>query len=151
LLWSRLWDTHLEYDYFKRRLEQDRYTGYNACVQAVHRFYGIVKSMQNLFSPIETSSLYEALIFGISSRGMEAIENDLSIRNRPYAEVSLEELLWILDFDLKDLIKPGLLLDRITSSLSKIEGDSSFKVNYDALDKVLKVRKDIQILFPNSL
>jgi len=55
-----------------------------------------------------------------------------------------------LDFDLKDLIKPGLLLDRITSSLSKIEGDSSFKVNYDALDKVLKVRKDIQILFPNS-
>jgi hypothetical protein len=82
---------------------------------------------------------------------MEAIEKDLSIRLRPYAEVSLEELLWILDFNLKELIKPGLLLDRITSSLSKIEGDSSFKVNYDSLDKILKVRKDIQILFPNSL
>jgi hypothetical protein len=49
--------------------------------------------MQNLFSPIETSSLYEALIFGISSRGMEAIEKDLSIRLKPYADVSLDELL----------------------------------------------------------
>jgi len=148
LLWSRLWDTHLEYDHFKRRLDQARNLKYNACLQAVHKFFGIVKPMQNIFSPIETSSFYEALILGISEKGMIAIEKDLAIRFKSYSEVSIEELLFILDLDLKDLIKPGLLLDQTTSSLSKIEGDASFKVNYDALDKVLKVRKDIQYLFP---
>lgn len=104
--------------------------------------------MQNIFSPIETSSFYEALILGISEKGIAAIDRDLEIRHKLYSEVSIDDLLFILDLDLKDLIKPGLLLDQTTSSLSKIEGDASFKVNYEALDKVLKVRKDIQYLFP---
>lgn len=114
-----------------------------------HNFFGINQKMVQLFAMIETSSLYETLIFGLPLSTRDRILKDFEIRLKPYSEVPIEDLLWVLDFNFSDHINPSVMLNRKISTLRRIESDKTFKVQFDQLTKILKFRKEIKLVFPN--
>jgi hypothetical protein len=83
------------YEYVKRRIHA------TTCVPTV---------MENILkSSLETSSLYKYLIFGATLPKLDRIVKLLELRHRPYGEVTLDDLLFLWDFDPNEIFDTMLL------------------------------------------
>jgi len=147
LLWSKIWETHLQFSDYKRELLLN-YSHYSLTVNKVISLWNIPNTWLNIIrNNLESSHLFKSIIFGAHTTKLDRLEKLLSIRLKPYNKVSLNDLIFIWDMDFKsEIVNPSLITNEF-DHLSKIDSKSLFKVDYDSLNKYMKFSKMSKLYF----
>lgn len=150
-LWSRLWDITEEFELWKIQINQVFYKGqYDSLVNRLTRVFQIPFPIQNRLGYLDTTDMFKAILFGATPRALESLEKSLAIRVKSYSEVSLQDLEFVVNLDLKDIIGPSYLLNPSLRVFLKSKTSKDFKASYDQLDKIIKCRVAVSRMFPSS-
>lgn len=139
ILWSMLWNLHGNWAENNAKLMWEFHSNnYDKKLSKLWSIFEIPYSLRIYMSSFESSNFFKTMLFGFTPSKAEALHEKLLIRLKPYNEVSIEELLWVLDEDFNSLIGPNILVDNSFEFLFKTNSSKVWKANFEKIEKFVK-------------
>jgi hypothetical protein len=141
ILWAKVWDFYNQWAfnnaYLMKRITNDKV--YDWKVKTLHYMFQIPFSLFNIIEPsLESTDFYKTMIFGFTPKKAERIHESLEIRKKDFNEVSIEDLLFILDEDFNSLIAPNLLSSEDYKFILASSTNKEWRANFEQIEKFIK-------------
>lgn len=101
--------------------------------------FQIPSSLFNIIEPsLESTDFYKTMIFGFTPKKAERIHESLEIRKKDFNEVSIEDLLFILDEDFNSLIGSNILSSEDYKFILANSTNREWRANFEQIEKFIK-------------